>query len=317
MNIKARLSPILATALLAVGTSQAFASPLSEEEANNPIGQAQSLPGGASNLQVSGTISLSDDPNDVDFYSFYARKGDVLEVDIDFGTSSSEDGAFNDSVDTNIAVFAPDGTLMRMNDDVFILDQGSTAFGDPYLGDVYIPEDGIYTVGVASFPLYFTNGGGTGSTFPGFPPEQGDYQLNIDGISAPTMERTQIYIEVKPGKKNVSRPVNLRSKGKVKVALMGSEDFDVNDVDRDSITFGATGDEDSLHKCKKRTRDINRDGYEDLVCRFYTAKTGFDPGSVEGHLKGEMVTEGSNGFEGSAWLKVVPARKKRVNKRGS
>jgi hypothetical protein len=115
----------------------------------------------------------------------------------------------------------------------------------------------------------------------------------------------------------VSPPINPRSKGKIPVALMGSEEFDVSAVDVSSLTFGATGDEKSLHKCAKNTRDINRDGYRDLVCHFYTAKTGFGAGSLEGHMKGQMASgnarsrsAASAGFEGRAWLKVVPAKTK-------
>jgi hypothetical protein len=302
MNITARLPSILAAALLAAGMGQAYASSLTESELNNPIGSAQFLRGTASQMQISGAISASHDANDVDFYSFNAQAGDVLTVDIDYGFASG------DSVDTVIGIFDSTGSLLRTGDDASI-DPGSYHMYDARIDGFVVPATGTYTVGVSSYPRYFTHGGGTWAGFL----DEGDYVLVIDGVSVSKM---QISMEIKPGNGNVSPPINPRSKGKLPVALMGSADFDVRSVDQSSLTFGATGDEDSLHKCSKNTRDINGDGYRDLLCHFYTAKTGFGPTSLEGRVKGRTGGSGARSasagsdFEGSAWLKVVPSANK-------
>lgn len=305
MNVTARLSPIVAAALLAVGAGPAFASSVDESEPNNPIDNAQHLRGSASQVEISGTISTSDDANDVDFYSFNAQAGDVLTVDIDYGFASG------DSVDTVIAIFDSERRLLRSGDDAS-LDPGSVHGYDARIDDFVVPATGTYTVGVSSYPRYFFPGGETRwSSYV----DEGDYVLVIDGMSPATM---QITMEIKPGNDDVAPPINPRSKGKLPVALMGSADFDASQVDVGSLTFGATGDENSLHKCAKRTRDINRDGYPDLLCHFYTAKTGFGPNSLEGHVKGRTGNGnsrargagGGSDFEGSAWLKVVPAKTK-------
>jgi hypothetical protein len=303
MNVTARFSSILTAVLLAAGMGQVLASSIPESEPNNPIGNAQMLRGGASQLEVRGAINRSDDPNDVDFYSFNATAGDVLTVDIDYGFGSG------DSVDTVIGIFDSERRLLRTGDDASI-DPGSSHPYDARIDHFVVPATGTYTVGVSSYPRFFTSGGGTWSGYV----DEGDYALIIDGISASTMQITMV---VKPGNDNVSPPINPRSKGKIPVALMGSEEFDVSAVDVSSLTFGATGDEKSLHKCAKNTRDINRDGYRDLVCHFYTAKTGFGAGSLEGHMKGQMASGNARsrsaagaGFEGRTWLKVVPAKTK-------
>jgi len=46
-------------------------------------------------------------------------------------------------------------------------------------------------------------------------------------------------------------------------------------VNKDSLTFGPTGDEDSLPFCNHHGEDINRDGSEDLISHFFTEETGF------------------------------------------
>ncbi|NIM26620.1 MAG: hypothetical protein GTO28_00215 [Gammaproteobacteria bacterium] len=303
MNVTARLSSILAAAVLAAGTGQAYASSVLESEPNNPFANAQVLRGSTSELQVSGALSKADDPNDVDFFRFFAQAGDVLTVDIDQGFGAGE------SVDTVIGIFDSAGSLLRAGDDASV-DPGSYHAYDARIDGFVVPATGMYTVGVSSYPRYFTHGGSTWSGYV----DEGDYVLVISGVSVPNV---QISMVIKPGNDNVSPPFNPRSKGKLPVALLGSKDFDVRDVDQQSLTFGATGNERSLHKCSNNYRDVNRDGHRDLVCHFYTEKAGFGPSSLEGHVKGR--TGGGSGaraaragsdFEGSAWLKVVPAKTK-------
>lgn len=58
------------------------------------------------------------------------------------------------------------------------------------------------------------------------------------------------------------------------------------DVDRTSLTFGRTGDEQSLFKCLRRGIDVNHDGLRDLICFFQTRLTGLQVGDTEAILKG-------------------------------
>jgi len=80
-------------------------------------------------------------------------------------------------------------------------------------------------------------------------------------------------------------PINPRSHGTIPVAIISTATFNsVATVDANSLTFGRTGDEQSLAFCN--ADDINGDGLIDLVCHFETQSTGFEPGGTLGILKG-------------------------------
>ena len=115
-----------------------------------------------------------------------------------------------------------------------------------------------------------------------------------------------IPIDIKPGSDPNS--INPKSKGKIPVAILSTKDFNAPKmVDRDSLTFGATGDEDSLAFCNPKGEDINGDRLKDLVCHFYTEDTGFLCGDTEGVLKG-MTMDGTP-IEGSDSVRINPCKK--------
>lgn len=288
---------ILAGTLLALGPGQLFAGSMMESESNNPLSNAQLVPGTASQVEIHGAILATHDTNDVDFYTFQANAGDVLTLDIDYGSSADENG-----LDTIIAIFDGNGMGLRANDDAYTGDPGSEDLRDSRIDNFVVPATGTYVVGVSTYPRQFRHHGEVSSG----ELDEGTYVLIIDGLPVSTMH---ISMEVKPGNRDVSRPINPKSNGKLPVALLGSETFDVQDVDVDTLTFGASGYEPSLHKCAKRSSDVNRDGHPDLVCHFYTARTNFDGSSLEGRARGR--TKDGVEFEGAAYLKVVPNKKPR------
>jgi hypothetical protein len=116
-----------------------------------------------------------------------------------------------------------------------------------------------------------------------------------------------ISIDIKPG--DDSNTINLQSKT-VQVAILSLADFDALtevDVDRVSLTFGPTGDEQSLVSCASRKhKDVNGDGLKDLVCQFSIKDTGFKCGDLEGILKG--VTVIGTLFEGSQNVLITPCK---------
>jgi len=116
---------------------------------------------------------------------------------------------------------------------------------------------------------------------------------------------TSVDIDIKPGS-NIN-PINRKSKGKIPVAILSTSDFDARKmVDRTSLTFGATGDEDSLAFCTPRRVDINGDHLKGLICHFYTKKTGFQCGDTEGILKGQLLD--GTPIEGSDLVRIVPCK---------
>ena len=58
-------------------------------------------------------------------------------------------------------------------------------------------------------------------------------------------------------------------------------------VDTSSVTFGQTGNEQSLAFCNAGGEDVNGDGLLDLVCHFETELTGFQSGDTLGILEGK------------------------------
>ncbi|HET8680833.1 MAG TPA: choice-of-anchor Q domain-containing protein [Micromonosporaceae bacterium] len=96
-----------------------------------------------------------------------------------------------------------------------------------------------------------------------------------------------VDIDIMPG--TPQNAVSLHASG-ILVAILSATDFDaVTAVDRASLTFGRSGSEASLRSCRKNSRDVNRDGLRDLVCRFSVQLAGFQPGDTEGFLQGRTV----------------------------
>ena len=84
-----------------------------------------------------------------------------------------------------------------------------------------------------------------------------------------------VSIDIKPG--SDTNPINTESQGKIPVAILSASDFDAPSmVDKTSLTFGGTGDEESLAFCNNDAEDINGDGLLDLVCHFYTQLVHFN-----------------------------------------
>ena len=112
----------------------------------------------------------------------------------------------------------------------------------------------------------------------------------------PEPEEFAVDIDVKPGK--AKNKIKLHKNEKVKVAILSSNEFDATtEVARDSLTFGQTGDEDSLIKCNKKGKDKNGDGLKDLVCTFDVDDTELEVGDTVAFLKGETID--STPIEGS------------------
>lgn len=111
-----------------------------------------------------------------------------------------------------------------------------------------------------------------------------------------------VDIDIKPG--SFPNSINTKSKGTIPVAILSTHDFDATtEVNKDSLTFGATGDEDSLAKCTKSNEDVNGDGLDDIVCHFSTQDTGFLVGDTEGILRGQ--TNGGTPIEGRDSVRIV------------
>jgi len=300
-------------AFLAASMASEAAFAIVEIEDNNTIATAQRLVISGGSVEVNGIIGNGSlGTNDVDFYSFTGSVGDVVTIDIDGGMKSDGSG-----VDTYIAIFKPDSTILQANDDGGILDLGSVSTLDSLISNIRLPVTGTYTVGVTSsaHPFLVTGGGAVGSS--GFNMNlTGSYTLVISGVSdpvqpapapAPAPVVQQINIEIKPGVPE-QPPINTKSQGSIPVALLSNSGFDALGVDTQSLTFGHSGNEHSLVRGIKESRDVDGDGRLDLLCHFDNQMTGFEPSDAAGVVKGRMAAGGQ--FEGRGYLKVVPVKRK-------
>jgi Bacterial pre-peptidase C-terminal domain len=309
---------------------------------NDSLGTAQPLTVSNGTAEVTGAIgsttySVSAVP-DVDFYSFAATAGDMLTIDINGGIK--EGGPLNPirSVDTVIALFMADGTMLYLNDDADDLDLGSIATNDSRIINAVLPATGTYFVGVTGTGMQgmhlFSDGGlVTGASTADPNTGNGSYTLTIAGVTTPPADTPpadtppdtppaeppvvttpppvvagaqQINIDIRPRQPGVTK-IWANTDGKIVVALLSSSSFNALKVDRTSITFGAEGNEASLIRCHSDGVHVNRDRRKDLVCLFDLKKASFEVGDLEGVVKGTV--EGK-AFEGHAPLKVYQRGKK-------
>ena len=111
----------------------------------------------------------------------------------------------------------------------------------------------------------------------------------------------EVEVEVQPGSDRAV--VNPRSRGALPVAVLSEEGFDpVADLEVDSLTFGRTGEEDSVRQCAAG-EDWNDDGVIDLRCTARTRDTGVRPGDTALLLRGST---GEVDVVGTAEIRTVP-----------
>jgi len=114
------------------------------------------------------------------------------------------------------------------------------------------------------------------------------YEGQITAFLLTPVPDEPVTIDIKPGR--YPNNVNLQNSWAIRVAILSTVDFNApSQIDRDSLTFGRTGFEDSLAFCNPRGKDVNEDGLEDLVCHFLTEDTGFQSGDTDGLLEGKTV----------------------------
>ena len=296
---------VVAVAVLGAIALSGTARAVDEVEPNQPIQMAQQLIIPASgSVTVNGVVGVLSGPavQDVDFYSFFGKAGDVVTIDIDGGYQA---GVRN--VDTWIAIFGPGPSfIMKAWNDDAPVDPGSVSRLDARIENFRLDSDGIWTVGVTGLKRRLSDGGiyASGFTTVDAFRGNGDYTLTISGVT-PSVQ--QISIEVKPGSGELA-PVNPKARGTIPVALLSSAEFNALNVKMDakSLTFGATGSEQSLRNCGKDGEDVNGDGRLDLVCHFDNQLAKFSEEDDRGTVRG--VTSAGLPFEGHGMLKVVPVK---------
>lgn len=219
---------------------------------------------------------------------------------------------------------------------------GSGSAGDIYVGDGWNIYDDYYVFGThgQNIPMggdlvldYFFIGlqDSTGTTFAddllpldprqldglsysrmvgfGFlEPNYGELEGRIDSLSS-----IDIDIDIEPG--SDVNTVNIdQTNANIEVALLGSADLDVSDVDLSTLQFGATGTEAApVHNLdKKGTRkthlkDVNGDGFTDLITHYRAGDTGLEADDSVACLRASSLTGQSLQGCDSVQIKSNPA----------
>ena len=156
---------------------------------------------------------------------------------------------------------------------------------------------------IANFRFSWTFNFGNGfqrikdnTEFPPFVVTQYAWAVHSGDVGVPV---EIITIDIKPDSDPNS--INLKSKGKIPVAILTTDTFDATQVDWESVLFGPEGATESHGR--SHVEDVDDNGNMDVVLHFNTQDSGIACGDIEATLTGE--TFGGEAITGTDSVTIV------------
>ncbi len=132
-----------------------------------------------------------------------------------------------------------------------------------------------------------------------------------DQVRVLTQGTVDVEIDIKPG--SYPNSFNVNGKGVIPVAILGSPDFDVTEIDTSTLSFGGLDlrvKGNGAPQCSiedvsgANMPDGEPDGYPDLVCQFEDDASNWEEGEAGATLTGRL-TNGAP-FKGTDSINIVP-----------
>jgi hypothetical protein len=235
-----------------------------------PSGATNSILFSASHY-VTGGSGLSYDPSlDHLYLSSYADE-EVFIVD----RSGTLLESFSIGVGARDIVFDPfSGSVFAVTDNKHLKEYARNSSGAYVLVQTY----DLASVGIVRTVLAIDVNRNTGLFYA---QENNERVVEFDKNSLEPIPVLDVKIDIKPG--STKNPINLRSKGKIPVAILTTDDFDATTVDPGSVLFA------DAPPLRWAVEDVDSDTDWDLVLKFKTQETDIACGDTEATLTGKTM----------------------------